>query len=139
MDLFHVKAIHKNDKLVLEENKNKDSLSSKSQILTKNKNLSIDNTDERELVNSFSDLGLCPWICESAKAMGLRRPTPIQKHCIPAILSGKDVLACAETGSGKTGDFVIIIVVIAIIDILNILFVITTNKLFTIIMITVVI
>jgi ATP-dependent RNA helicase DDX49/DBP8 len=37
--------------------------------------------------------------------MGFRRPTPIQQHCIPAILSKRDVMGCAETGSGKTATF----------------------------------
>jgi len=56
-------------------------------------------------VGTFSELGLCRWVCDSAAAMGLKRPTPIQQSCIPAILSQRDVLACAETGSGKTAAF----------------------------------
>ena len=47
---------------------------------------------------SFSDLGLCDWLCTSTYKMGFRKPTDIQKACIPAILEGRDVFACAETG-----------------------------------------
>jgi ATP-dependent RNA helicase DDX49/DBP8 len=56
-------------------------------------------------IRSFSDLGLCEWICKSASAMGFRRPFDIQRVCIPAILAGNDVMGCAETGSGKTAAF----------------------------------
>jgi ATP-dependent RNA helicase DDX49/DBP8 len=56
---------------------------------------------------SFSDLGVCDWLCNSALAMGFRRPTDIQKACIPAIINGKDVMGCAETGSGKTAAFAV--------------------------------
>lgn len=54
---------------------------------------------------SFDALGLCDWIQGACSAMGFKHPTPVQKHCIPAILAGKDVLGCAETGSGKTAAF----------------------------------
>ncbi|CAM9998333.1 unnamed protein product [Scytosiphon promiscuus] len=54
---------------------------------------------------TFESLGLCDWLLTSCKAMGFRRPTPVQRHCIPAVLEGKDVLGCAETGSGKTAAF----------------------------------
>lgn len=37
--------------------------------------------------------------------MGFRRPTDVQRACIPSILDGKDVMGCAETGSGKTAAF----------------------------------
>eukprot|EP00752_Nemacystus_decipiens_P017757 g15920.t1 len=58
-----------------------------------------------EELATFESLGLCDWLLTACKAMGFRRPTPVQSHCIPAILKGKDVLGCAETGSGKTAAF----------------------------------
>jgi len=66
--------------------------------------------NEAKLTNStnlhtFPDLGLCDWLCQSTAYMGFKKPTEIQKACIPAILQGRDVLACAETGSGKTAAF----------------------------------
>eukprot|EP00611_Tribonema_gayanum_P023876 TRINITY_DN5113_c1_g1_i1.p1 TRINITY_DN5113_c1_g1~~TRINITY_DN5113_c1_g1_i1.p1 ORF type:complete len:509 (+),score=170.88 TRINITY_DN5113_c1_g1_i1:42-1529(+) len=54
---------------------------------------------------TFDSLGLCDWLQRACGAMGFRRPTPVQQHCIPAVLDGKDVLGCAETGSGKTAAF----------------------------------
>lgn len=54
---------------------------------------------------TFKDLGLSNWIANACKSMGFRSPFPVQKQCIPAILQGRDVLGCAETGSGKTAAF----------------------------------
>ncbi|CAM9562654.1 unnamed protein product, partial [Hapterophycus canaliculatus] len=34
---------------------------------------------------TFESLGLCDWLLTSCKAMGFRRPTPVQRHCIPAV------------------------------------------------------
>jgi hypothetical protein len=59
---------------------------------------------------TFSELGLVDWICKSTKAMGFMCPTPIQAAVIPAILSGRCVMGCAETGSGKTAAFLLPIV-----------------------------
>ncbi|GAU95794.1 hypothetical protein RvY_07349-2 [Ramazzottius varieornatus] len=49
--------------------------------------------------------GLHPVILEAAAYMGYTTPTPIQKHCIPAILNKRDVMGCAQTGSGKTAGY----------------------------------
>ena len=58
-----------------------------------------------EEARTFAELGLCDWLCKSTSAMGFHRPFDIQRACIPAILAGKDVMGCAETGSGKTAAF----------------------------------
>ena len=60
---------------------------------------------EEFCANSFSDLGLCEWVQNSCRSMGFKKPFPIQKSCIPAILAQRDVMGCAETGSGKTAAF----------------------------------
>jgi ATP-dependent RNA helicase RhlE len=53
----------------------------------------------------FSKLGLAPKIVDGVKAMGYVEPTPIQLRAIPLILSGKDVIGSAQTGTGKTAAF----------------------------------
>ncbi|MFY9084762.1 DEAD/DEAH box helicase [Aliarcobacter cryaerophilus] len=54
---------------------------------------------------SFSNLGLCTEILRAIKEEGYTNPTPIQTQSIPVILSKKDVLAAAQTGTGKTAGF----------------------------------
>jgi ATP-dependent RNA helicase DDX49/DBP8 len=54
---------------------------------------------------SFASLGLASWVAKACQSMGFRRPTPVQELCIPAVLAGRDVMGCAETGSGKTAAF----------------------------------
>ncbi|MFA9373878.1 MAG: DEAD/DEAH box helicase [Poseidonibacter sp.] len=54
---------------------------------------------------SFSNLGLCEPILRAIQEQGYTTPTPIQKQAIPIVLSKKDVLAGAQTGTGKTAGF----------------------------------
>jgi ATP-dependent RNA helicase RhlE len=54
---------------------------------------------------SFATLGLDPRILSAVTAQGYHTPTPIQQQTIPVILEGKDVLAGAQTGTGKTAAF----------------------------------
>jgi superfamily II DNA/RNA helicase len=57
--------------------------------------------------NGFADLGLSPEIYRAVEDMGYRTPTPIQAQAIPPVLMGRDVLGCAQTGTGKTASFVL--------------------------------
>ena len=56
---------------------------------------------------NFSDLGLEPELLRAVADKGYDVPTPIQAQAIPAVLSGRDVLAGAQTGTGKTAGFVL--------------------------------
>lgn len=58
----------------------------------------------------FSRFNLSPTMLQSIAALGYAEPTPIQAHAIPEALKGRDVRACAQTGTGKTCAFVIPIV-----------------------------
>ena len=55
----------------------------------------------------FASLKLHPSLLKGIKELGFARPTPIQADAIPPALAGRDVLACAMTGSGKTAAFVL--------------------------------
>ena len=55
----------------------------------------------------FESLGLCKEILSSINKIGYKEPTEIQKKAIPNILVGRDILGCAQTGTGKTGSFII--------------------------------
>jgi ATP-dependent RNA helicase RhlE len=55
----------------------------------------------------FSAFGLDPSIVRATRELGFTRPTPVQQEAIPPALAGRDVLACAMTGSGKTAAFLL--------------------------------
>jgi len=54
---------------------------------------------------SFSNLGLTPSLCHPLARLGYDQPTPIQSQAIPVVLTGVDLLARAQTGTGKTAAF----------------------------------
>jgi ATP-dependent RNA helicase RhlE len=56
-------------------------------------------------LSTFSALGLLPSLAQAAADQGFATPTPIQQQAIPAVLRGADLLATAQTGSGKTAAF----------------------------------
>ena len=53
----------------------------------------------------FRDLGLNAPILKALEEQGYEKPSPIQEKAIPPALAGRDVLGCAQTGTGKTCAF----------------------------------
>ncbi|XP_013171645.1 PREDICTED: probable ATP-dependent RNA helicase Dbp45A, partial [Papilio xuthus] len=56
-------------------------------------------------IKEFAELGVKTWLIKQLHTLGIKAPTPIQKACIPDILSGNDCIGAAKTGSGKTFAF----------------------------------
>ncbi len=59
---------------------------------------------------NFSQLGLLPAQVRKCESLGYTEPTPIQEQAIPVVLSGQDLIGCAETGTGKTAAFLLPII-----------------------------
>jgi ATP-dependent RNA helicase RhlE len=58
-------------------------------------------------LSDFSDFGLHPDLLRGIESLGFEQPTPIQEDAVPPAIEGRDVLACAMTGSGKTAAFLL--------------------------------
>ena len=54
---------------------------------------------------SFASLNLAPELLKALEEFGYKTPTPIQAQAIPHLLEGRDLLGCAQTGTGKTAAF----------------------------------
>ncbi|PIC49965.1 hypothetical protein B9Z55_001053 [Caenorhabditis nigoni] len=61
-------------------------------------------------IENFSDAGFGPAVMENVNRSGYTKPTPVQKHSIPTLLSNRDLMSCAQTGSGKTAAFLLPII-----------------------------
>jgi ATP-dependent RNA helicase RhlE len=59
---------------------------------------------------NFTELGLQSALVSACESLGYTQPTPIQQQAIPVILQGADLIACAETGTGKTAAFLLPII-----------------------------
>lgn len=64
-------------------------------------------TEMKTGVMTFEDLGLSEPVLNAIKDAGYTTPTPIQEKAIPYVQMGRDVLGCAQTGTGKTASFVL--------------------------------
>ena len=90
--------------------KRKKALSSEDEIkekLVQTSSSDLANLKRRCATARFQSFELSKWIVESCNSMGMTRPTPVQLECIPQILKGRNCVACAQTGSGKTATFAI--------------------------------
>jgi superfamily II DNA/RNA helicase len=55
----------------------------------------------------FEEFNLSSSLLDGLSAMGYTQPTPVQEQAIPIILAGKDIVASAQTGTGKTAAFLL--------------------------------
>ncbi|KAF4033228.1 Helicase conserved C-terminal domain [Phytophthora infestans] len=92
-------------KLLNEESTPAVSSDSDSSIETIAKSNKVQVENASNILISFLNLGVDPWLVKRCELLGIRHPTPVQAHCIPPILAGRDVIGCAQTGSGKTAAF----------------------------------
>lgn len=67
----------------------------------------VANTKQFQQMTSFKDFNFDSSIQESLEAMGFTTPTPVQVKTIPIILENSDLIACAQTGTGKTAAFLL--------------------------------
>ncbi|XP_029156936.1 LOW QUALITY PROTEIN: ATP-dependent RNA helicase vasa-like [Nylanderia fulva] len=67
----------------------------------------VSGENQPPMIQSFDQSGLRSILLDNIKKSGYTKPTPVQKYAIPIIMSGRDLMACAQTGSGKTAAFVL--------------------------------
>lgn len=72
--------------------------------------VNVTGSDLAPPVHSFAACELSPLLAENIRKSGYTSPTPIQQHAIPTILKSRDLMACAQTGSGKTASFLVPII-----------------------------
>ncbi|KAM9334092.1 putative ATP-dependent RNA helicase DDX4 [Symphorus nematophorus] len=67
----------------------------------------VSGTKPPQAIMTFDEAGLCESLRKAVSKSGYVKPTPVQKHGIPIIFAGRDLMACAQTGSGKTAAFLL--------------------------------
>ncbi|KFO53849.1 putative ATP-dependent RNA helicase DDX4, partial [Corvus brachyrhynchos] len=70
----------------------------------------VSGLDPPAALMSFADTNICHTLTVNIAKAGYSKPTPVQKYSIPIILAGRDLMACAQTGSGKTAAFLVPVV-----------------------------
>ncbi|KAM9328433.1 putative ATP-dependent RNA helicase DDX4 [Pholidichthys leucotaenia] len=67
----------------------------------------VSGTNPPKAIMTFDEAALCESLRKNVSKSGYVKPTPVQKHGIPIISAGRDLMACAQTGSGKTAAFLL--------------------------------
>ncbi|KAA8579859.1 hypothetical protein FQN60_006952 [Etheostoma spectabile] len=67
----------------------------------------VSGTNPPQAIMTFDEAALCESLRKNVNKSGYVKPTPVQKHGIPIISAGRDLMACAQTGSGKTAAFLL--------------------------------
>ncbi|XP_076875827.1 putative ATP-dependent RNA helicase DDX4 [Brachyhypopomus gauderio] len=67
----------------------------------------VSGSNPPKAIMTFEEAGLCESLSRNVSKSGYVKPTPVQKHGIPIIFAGRDLMACAQTGSGKTAAFLL--------------------------------
>uniref|UniRef100_A0AAR2J9H2 RNA helicase n=1 Tax=Pygocentrus nattereri TaxID=42514 RepID=A0AAR2J9H2_PYGNA len=67
----------------------------------------VSGSNSPKAIMTFEEAGLCESLSRNVTKSGYVKPTPVQKHGIPIISAGRDLMACAQTGSGKTAAFLL--------------------------------
>ncbi|XP_070599436.1 probable ATP-dependent RNA helicase DDX4 isoform X2 [Erythrolamprus reginae] len=67
----------------------------------------VSGLDPPPAILNFEEAGLCETLMKNIAKVGYFKLTPVQKYSIPIVLAGRDLMACAQTGSGKTAAFLI--------------------------------
>ncbi|KAM3585410.1 uncharacterized protein V6R79_017114 [Siganus canaliculatus] len=67
----------------------------------------VSGSNPPQAIMTFDEAALCESLRKNVSKSGYVKPTPVQKHGIPIISAGRDLMACAQTGSGKTAAFLL--------------------------------
>lgn len=62
---------------------------------------------EQQVINNFTEFKLNEALTDGLTSMGFKQPTPVQQQAIPVILKDHDIIACAQTGTGKTAAYLL--------------------------------
>ncbi|XP_075999839.1 putative ATP-dependent RNA helicase DDX4 [Genypterus blacodes] len=67
----------------------------------------VSGSNPPQAIMTFEEAALCETLSRNVSKSGYVKPTPVQKHGIPIVSAGRDIMACAQTGSGKTAAFLL--------------------------------
>nr|CAD7412120.1 unnamed protein product [Timema poppensis] len=78
--------------------------------------MEVTGENKPEPIETFEAAGLRQFVLDNVKKSGYLKPTPVQRYALPIVMAGRDLMACAQTGSGKTAAFLLPIVHVLLSD-----------------------